>query len=236
MKLHTDAHARPHIFNQFDQELQEVHRLAVEMSSLILRQWECMTEAMDEANLDSALEVVAQAAEVRAYETKIDHAILTLLAKENPVAGDLRMALSISKISAVMKYLGNEIAEMAKLSLTLYEPRNGTPTTQMLIDIVKICRDMQGVLGSLMGVLDGLESGPAHGLLQNEAGTCQGIQEAIKHQFAFVHRDSRQIRPVLTLLQILNSLEICCDHCKNLAEYSIFMIDGLDVRHFVLAD
>lgn len=40
-----------------------------------------------------------------------------------------------------------------------------------------------------------------------------------------------QIRPALTVLQIMKSLGSSSDHCKNSAEYCIFMIDGQDLRH-----
>lgn len=234
MTLQNDALVKPHILKHFDVELIEIHRLTLDMIGLILDQWELTIEAMDEANLELALDVIAQTADVRSCEAKIDQAILTFLARENPVASDLRMALSISKISAVMKYLGNEMADIAKLILVLYEPRNGTPTAQLVTDVVKICRDIQTVLGNLVVVLSNLESNQARLLLKNECDSCQDIQEAIKHQFAHINQDLRQIRPALTILQIMNSLEICGDHCKNMAEYSIFMIDGQDVRHLPL--
>lgn len=234
MKLKNHALATPHIFKHFDNELAEIHLAAVEMLCLILSQWELIIEAMDEENLESALDVIAQTADVNHCADQIDQTILVFLAKESPVASDLRMALSISKLSEVMKYLGNEMADIAKLTLALYEPRNGMPNAQLVIDVVKICQDIRAVLSNLVIVLGSLESHQAHLLLKNECDSCQDIQKAVKRQLAFINQDLRHIRAALTILQIMNSLETCVDHCKNLAEYCIFMIDGRDVRHLPL--
>lgn len=231
MTLDNYATASPHIFQHFDAELGDIHHLAIDMLNLIVNQWELAIEGIEDANFESALSVIARKKDINHYETIIDQAILTLLAKESPVAGDLRMVLSISKISVVMKYLGDEAVEIAKLTLSLYEPRNGTPHAHLVRDIINISQSIRIVLGNLVIVLGNFESQQAHLLLRHSREFGLEIMEAVKHQLAIIHHDLRQIRPVLTILQIMNSLEMCVDHCKNLTEYSIFMIDGLDVRH-----
>jgi phosphate transport system protein len=220
-----------HISHHFDAELVEIHHLAIDMLNLILHQWESAIEGLDEANLKSALEVIAKRSHVLHYETSIDQAILILLAREHPVAIDLRVVLSISKISLAMRYLGEEAARIAQLTLSLYEPRNGTPHAKLLTEIAKISENIRIMLAHLAIVLGNFESRQAHMLMKQHKDFEQEILEAIKHQFAIVNQDMRQIRPALTILQIMNSLEMCVDHCKNLTEYCIFMIDGQDVRH-----
>jgi phosphate transport system protein len=68
-------------------------------------------------------------------------------------------------------------------------------------------------------------------LLQHNYVSGSEVQEAVKHQLAFINQDRRQMRPALTTLQIIHSLETCAKNCKNLAEYCIFMIEGKDIRH-----
>ncbi len=229
--LENNAIAKPHIRHRYDGELGYIYDLILEMISLIQNQWDLVIEALDDANLESALDVVAETGGVRDYESNIDQAILSLLAKESPVASDLRMVLSISKISVAMKYLGEEVAEIAKLILVLYEPRNGTPNAQLVADVAQISRDIRAEIGNLAEVLSALKSAQAHMLLQYDSHLGEEIQEAFTRQLTFIDKDLRQIRPALTIMQIMKSLESSADHCKNLAEYCIFMIDGQDLRH-----
>lgn len=231
MTLENDALGKPHICRHFDGELATIYKLVLDMISLIREQWELVIEAMEDANLESALDIVAQTGDVHRYESRIDQAILILLAKESPVASDLRMMLSISKIAAVMKYLGDEVDDMATLILALYEPRNGTPNARLVTDIVKISQGIRAVLADLTADLNRLDSSQARRVLQLDCNSDKHIQDAFKRQLTFINKDFRQIRPALTVLQIIKSLESSSDHCKNLAEYCIFMIDGQDLRH-----
>lgn len=231
MTLENDALGKPHICRHFDGELATIYKLVLDMISLIREQWELVIEAMEDANLESALDIVAQTGDVHRYESRIDQAILILLAKESPVAIDLRMMLSISKIAAVMKYLGDEVDDMATLILALYEPRNGTPNARLVTDIVKISQGIRAVLADLTADLSRLDSSQARRVLQLDCNSDKHIQDAFKRQLTFINKDFRQIRPALTVLQIIKSLESSSDHCKNLAEYCIFMIDGQDLRH-----
>ncbi|MDT4287967.1 PhoU domain-containing protein [Methylomonas sp. MO1] len=223
--------AMPHILKHVDVELDRLHHSSVDMLSLILVQWELVMEAMDEANLESALEVIALNKEIRARENQIHQAIMHLLAQENPVARDLRVVLSISKISGTLLYLTNETRKIGKLILALYEPRSGVPNAQLVRDIVKISDDIRIALEHLVYVLNNLDANNAHRLLKSNIDGENATWEAVRHQLGFINQDPRQVGPGLTVLQILNALESCRDHCKNLAEYCIFMIDGQDVRH-----
>ena len=221
----------PHILQHFDHELAQVHGLAVEMINFVLRQWELAIEALDDANFESAVNVFAMTTDVRDYEDEVYQAILGVLAKEGPVASDLRMILSIMKISATLKYLADEVAEIAKLILVLYEPRNGSPNVQLTNDVIKLSQDIRNMLSELVCVIGNLDVKPAYMLLQNNYVSGSEVQDAVKHQIAFINQDRRQMRPALTTLQIIHSLETCAKHCKNLAEYCIFMIEGKDIRH-----
>ena len=231
MTFNNNDLTNPHILQHFDHELAQVHGLAVEMINFVLRQWELAIEALDDANFESAVNVFAMTTDVRDYEDEIYQAILGVLAKEGPVASDLRMILSIMKISATLKYLADEVAEIAKLILVLYEPRNGSPNVQLTNDVIKLSQDIRNMLGELVCVIGNLDVKPAYMLLQHNYVSGSEVQDAVKHQIAFINQDRRQMRPALTTLQIIHSLETCAKNCKNLAEYCIFMIEGKDIRH-----
>lgn len=222
---------QPHILQHFDQELTAIHSLAVEMINLVMKQWELSIDALDEANLEWALQVFTMTTELREYEDDIYQAILKVLAKEGPVAGDLRLMVSILKVSVTLNYLADEAAEIAKLILVLYEPRNGSPKTQLTQDVIKLSRDILNMLTELLCVITNLDAKPAYRLLQRNAVSGADVQQAVKHQLAFITDDRRQIRPALTTLQLIHCLETAAKHCKNLAEYGVFMIEGKDLRH-----
>jgi phosphate transport system protein len=231
MFLENDQLKHRHTLQQFDNELNYLHGLIVEMSYLVLRQWELASQAMELANLDAALAVVSQANKVYDYESAIDAEILLLLAKESPVANDLRMILSVSKIAVELKVLGDEIVGIAKLIMKLNRPRCRASSASLLSDLAQIPQLIRTMLGNLVVVVSSGQSKQAHLMMDYEFDCERELQQGIKQQLTVLNDDSRQISSALKVLQILKAMESCGEHCKNIAEYCIFMIDGIDMRH-----
>lgn len=233
MTANTISAIKPHTLKHFDTELNQLHQLSLGLTGLLVEQWTLLLEALGEANLESALEVIAMHNDIHDAGHDIQQAVLTILAKEHPVAGDLRVILSISKISATVAYFSEEITKIGRLTVSLYEPRNGIPNARLLKDIMKLGNDIQGGLANLESALRDYDAEHAHKVLSGRIEFENAIHGAIQQQFIFINQDLRQVGPGMTIMQILNSLESCQDHCKNLAEYCILMIDGQDVRHTV---
>lgn len=230
MLMDNDLLKHKHTLQQFDAELDHLQGLVVSMTNLLLHQWQLATAAIEDANLNSAMEIISLAKDVRGYESEIDREILILLARESPVANDLRMILSVSKIAMELRILGNEIVCIAKLIIKLNRPRSRLSSAMLLADVIKIPHLIRTLLGNLAVVLSTGQSKQAHLMLGYEFDCECELHETIKHQLSLLN-DASQIKAALNVLQILKLMESCGEHCKNIAEYAIFMIDGVDVRH-----
>ncbi|MGB0849233.1 MAG: PhoU domain-containing protein, partial [Thiolinea sp.] len=63
--------------------------------------------------------------------------------------------------------------------------------------------------------------------------------ERIDHEFDDLSRkllthmmeDTRNIKPSLNVTWCARSLERIGDHCKNICEYVVYLVEGKDVRH-----
>jgi len=231
MLLDNELLKQRHTLQQFDKELNELQGLIVGMSHLVLRQWELASQALEHADLDAAMSLVSQANKVYDYEHAIDAEILMLLAKESPVANDLRMILSVSKIAVELKVLGDEIVGIAKLIMKLNRPRCRASSALLLSDLLQIPQLIRTMLGNLVVVLSSGQSNRAHLMMDYEFDCEHELQQGIKQQLTLLNDDSRQISAALKILQLLKAMESCGEHCKNIAEYCIFMIDGTDMRH-----
>lgn len=216
-------------------ELADIHVMVMSLIELIQHQWDLVAAALQSVDDQSAIEIISTANRIQEYEFAIDHAVLTFLARENPVASDLRIALSFTKIAVVAEYLADESHEIAKLILSLCRfglKRQDTGITEGILDAVQSIR---ALLVELNIGLRTWESSAARVLLEFENDVEKDIQALIHRRLLDIGQDSRHLKPILTTLQIAKYLESSSDHCKNLAEYCILLIDGRDVRHLPIA-
>ena len=231
MSFQADNCASQHTLRIFEGELNHLHCLMMEMTKLVVLQLDQAMLALDEGDMALAQQVVARDKEVNRYEIKIDAEVLAVLARQCPVANDLRTVISTSKIAVELEKIADEIAEFAKLVIVLFDPKSSDPNPRLLTDIVNIGNLVKLMLDQLAILLETKECSQAYMLLRHDSDCENQLQEGIKHQLSLVVQDARLIARALDIMQIMKSLERCGEHCRNIAEYMIFMIEGIDVRH-----
>jgi phosphate transport system protein len=231
MTIEADTLTTRHTIQLFESELNHLHCLMLEMTALVINQLEQSMRALDDGDMQLAANVMSKDKEVKQYEIKIDAEVLMMLARHCPVANDLRTVISSSKIAVELEKIGAEIADFARLVRKLFDPKTSDPNPKLLSDIVKIGNLVKIMLDKLMSIVENKEAIEAYTLLQYDRDCENELQEGIKHQLSFVVQDARLIGRALDIMHIMKSLESCGEHCRNIAEYLIFMIEGIDVRH-----
>ena len=220
-----------HTLQQFDGELNQLHALKLTMAQLVLNQLELAMLALDEGDIDLAKKVIDQDQKVDDLELQIDAEVLEILARQAPVAGDLRTVISTSKIASELEQMAGEIVDFAKLIIVLYDPKSSDPNPRLLIDIVKIGNLVTLMLNNLLYLLEHKDAHIAYSLIKYDRDCEKELQEGIKHQLTIVVQDARLISRAIDIMHILKALERCGEFCRNIAEHMIFMIEGKYVRH-----
>lgn len=222
---------KEHTVHLFDGELSHLHCLVLEMAGLVIDQLDTVMMALDDGEASLAEKVVTRDREVNEYELKIDAEVLSILAKRSPVANDLRRVVSISKIVVDLERIGDETVRIAKLVMELFDPQTSDPNPQLLRDIIRMGRMARGMLRKATDSFDTGNLGEAYDLIGGDWDCSQEFQDGIRRQLTFVIQDARLIGRALDILQIMKALERCGNHCINIAEFMIFMVEGKDIRH-----
>ena len=108
-----------HIVSSYEQELQRLRDLLVEMGGLVENQVAAATVAVVEQNLNAATEAVEQDPAVDALEREVEQFVVQLLALRQPVAQDLRQIVAALKLSSDLERIGDYAANAAKRSIVL---------------------------------------------------------------------------------------------------------------------
>jgi len=222
---------KEHTSRIFDGELNHLHYLVLEMAGLVITQLDHSMKALDERDIKLAEKIILRDREVNCHENKINEAALTILAKRSPVANDLRMVMSVSKIVVDLELIGDEVVKIAKLILTLFDSKSADPNLQLLRDIMKMGQMVSEMLEQAIRSFDTCDVKGAYTLVNEYWDYGDEYQAGIRRQLTFVIEDPRIISRSLNIFQIMKSLERCGDHARSIAEYLIFMMEGKNIRH-----
>lgn len=231
MTIQIDSFSKPHTLHLFDSELGHLHSLVIEMMGLVMYQLDQTIQAFDHGEIKLAQKIMSKSKEINHYQFEIDNEVMILLALNSPVANDLRNVISMSKIAVELQNMSAEIYSFARLMTVFFYPKTSPLNSKLFSDIVKIGNLVNMILIKLLIACEDKNASQVYSLLQNGRECQNELQEGVRHQLTIIMQDPRMIGRALDVMQMMNALERCNENCKNIAEYMIFMIDGIDVRH-----
>jgi phosphate transport system protein len=100
----------------FQQELREVQERLVEISELVVTSITNATEAFNESNVTLAEAVIAADDKIDEQAIELDELAINILARQQPVARDLRIVVSALRISASLERMGDISEHIAQLA------------------------------------------------------------------------------------------------------------------------
>jgi len=100
----------------FQQELREVQARLVEIAMLVADSIERATTAFNEADIALAERVIADDAVIDEAARTIDELAIDILARQQPVARDLRIVVSALRVSASLERMGDMAEHIAQLA------------------------------------------------------------------------------------------------------------------------
>ncbi|TXK19339.1 phosphate signaling complex protein PhoU [Homoserinibacter sp. GY 40078] len=100
----------------FQQELREVQERLVEISTLVADSIEKATHAFNESDVSLAETVIEDDDRIDALAAELDELAITILARQQPVARDLRIVVSALRISASLERMGDMAEHIAQLA------------------------------------------------------------------------------------------------------------------------
>lgn len=120
----------------FQQELADVQERLVEIAGLVERAIEQATTAFNSSDVSLAETVIADDHRIDALAASLDELAIDILARQQPVARDLRIVVSALRISASLERMGDLAEHIAQLARTRFPekvvPKDLRPTFKEL--------------------------------------------------------------------------------------------------------
>jgi phosphate transport system protein len=212
---------------RFEEEFAGLNNVLLDMGGMVAQSVHRSVLALVERNADYAYQVMQDETTIDDCDIQIDATVASLIAREQPVASDMRLVVAAIKISTDLERMGDLAVSIAKRALSLMgQPELHTPI--VLTDIAGLVESM------VLRCLDAFvrrDAQVAREVLASDNGV-DSMRAAIQAQVvAMMKRDATTIERSLDHLIAARSLERIGDHARNVAEGVIYLVQGIDVRH-----
>lgn len=217
----------------FQQQLVALKDKLLAMAALAQQALEFSVEGYLQRDLGLCAHVHEIELAINAAERSVDDMAYDLLAKEQPMAIDLRFILSVIKINGDLERIGDQATNIASRA----ESMKDLPEISLPIDIADMGEKVGVMIRTAIQALLEADARLAESVLAMD-NEVDEMNRGVQVELIEVMQQHPQVSTqALNAIIISRNLERSADHATNIAEDVIFWVRGSDVRHqFSLAN
>ncbi len=203
----------------------DLHRLKEEiviMGNLVGRTIGDAVLSLKNRDVEMAQKVIDIDNEIDALDHSIEENCMRLLALQQPMARDLRLIISVLKMSIDLERMGDlalEIAVITKMTANV-------PPVKPLIDIPRMAEICQQMLADTMSAFENKDVEVARQVARRDDEIDALFDQIRRELISYMIEDPKKITGAQHLTFVARYLERIGDHITNLCENVVFMVTG----------
>lgn len=208
--------------NAFQEELDSIHNTLVEMGRIVEGSMSAATKALLEPNLELAEKVIKEDDTIDDMQHELDARTMMIIARQSPVAGDLRTLVTSLRMSADLERMGDMAHHIAKLARMRY-PNIAVPEELREI-IERMDRVAVGIIQKTTAAVDTRNTTLALQLEQDDDEMDKLHRELFKILVSPNWQHGTEVAVDMTLLG--RYYERCADHAVSVGRRIYYMVKG----------
>jgi len=207
---------------QFDHHLTNLEELLFEMYHLSVEALNKSMSALTNQNVAMANEVIKQDDLIDQLEHEINNKAILLIAKEAPVATDLRKIIVALKISSEIERIGDMAVNIAKSVLHIGEEKYIKP----IVDIPKMLDKSVQMFHHVMQSFKEEDVSKARSCAIQDDEVDQMYGTLVQELMSYIPEKRESINQITQLAFICRYIERVADHVTNISEQVIYLVTG----------
>ena len=212
-----------HIVTRFDKDLSEIESLLVEMADLVAKQISDSALALQLGDNQLAKAVTKNDSKINRLEEKIDDKAIRLIALRQPMAEDLRSAITTLKVSNCLERMG----DYAKtLSYRARKVDDFSAMKSILRSITETSEKIINMLNVVMEAYVNRDLNKAYDAREADQEINDRTDALFRELLTYMMENPRNIEACTHLLFISKNLERSGDQVTNIAEQVHYLVTG----------
>lgn len=206
----------------FDQELQRLRDDVINLGSMVGDALCHSVEILKERDFAASKALIESDREVNRRRFAIENDVLTLIATQQPMAGDMRMLAAMLEICTELERMGDYAKGIAQINLMIGEQ----PLIKPLIDLpvmADIAREMLDQ--ALKAFMEG-DVALARSIPKRDDEIDSLYEQIYRELLTFIIDDRSVIEQANLLMWVAHNLERTADRVINLCERVVYMVTG----------
>src|SRR5947209_9822182 len=210
--------------HQFHEQLRTLEAQALDGLDLVIQQLDRSLESISYQDVELAGMVVADDDRIDGRYLEVHQGILSLLARQAPVAGDLRIVAALLHVIRCVERMGDQCVNIAKLvPLSGYE----APKDKDILDAIERMGGLARVqVGETKEVFAARDLDRARDLVRHDA-EINHLQRVIFRRAVEVGDQLEMREWAMFMILVARCLERIGDNSVDIAEQVVFAVTGL---------
>lgn len=220
-----------HTYKAFDTDIDTLRSSVTTMGGLVERQFIRAIDSLRHADLRRVMEVLTDEVEVNRMHVETDLRCNQVIARRQPIAVDLRETIAVLHSINDLERIGDEAKKIALKAKDF----NGRV---LPIDLDRIQQMADLVVAMLAQAIDAFvrhDTAVSPLLIERDREVDELRDGLISELIARMQSDPQCVTDALAVVFIVQSIERVGDHAKNIAEYVVQIVEGIDPRHGLAA-
>jgi len=212
---------------KFEQELREVQEQFISLSKLSISTLDKSITALLNHDVDSSLSIIQNDININRIEEEINDRVILLLAKQQPVATDLRRLIVMIKAAHDMERVGDYAVNIAKETIRIGKAEFVYPIRNIEEMRTKTISMLEQVM--IAFTEENVEKAREIASLDDQVDSLYG--QTIQQLLKVGAEQPDKLSQITQLSFVCRYLERSADHATNIAEQLFYLVKG---RHYDL--
>ena len=206
----------------FIQELEELHNNVIKMGSILEGSINDVIVALDNIDVELARTIIARDDEIDLLEQQIEKECIYIIAKQQPIATDLRRVTSTMKIITDIERIADHCADISEYIIAL----NRKPTIKAPEHLSEMVTAMKTMVVDTIDSFVNSDLEKATNVIASDDIVDNHFRD-ICDDLINMMQENKVIAPqCVDYLMIIKYLERMADHATNISEWIKFIITG----------
>lgn len=210
------------IRQSFDRDLQRLVDEVMELGRRVEATLTDSVQVLKEQDCEAARDLIAQDRSINKKRYDIESEALTLIATQQPMAGDLRMLSAVLDLSSELERIGDYAKGIAKITLMI----GSEPLMKPLIDLPTMASKASEMLDDALEAFARGDAEAAREIPQRDDVVDALYDQVYRELIALIMADPRRIQQANYLLWVAHNLERAADRVTNICERVVFTVTG----------